>query len=290
MKQNVSGKQLIPLLRTAINTLAENPIILFPLCISVFFQLLALEILYFSVRFPLSVFFGPIIKRLWGETYLHYPFNFVLLPKLFYYAQVAIFIFLGGFLCAMAVALIASINSEKKATVKSAFKETLPRYIHIFVASVLSFSLFSVLSIPYQMLAKRILISKSEKAILPYLKATITHGDPYFMLLIGVIASALLAFLIPVIVVEKKKIIAALIHNFKTLYRSFWFIVAVILVPTLLYVPVLLLRNSVSATADMALPGIPLLVVILSVFVTLAIDAAVLTATTIYYLSKREHK
>jgi len=52
-------RHLIPLLKGSVDTFVNNPIILLPFLTIAFIQLLILEILYFSPRFPLSVFFNP---------------------------------------------------------------------------------------------------------------------------------------------------------------------------------------------------------------------------------------
>ena len=290
MKNRDPNKQLIALLRASVNTLVDHPIILYPLCITVFIQLLTLEILYFSPRYPLSIFFAPIIKRIWSEVYLHYPLNYVLLPKLFYYVQVLIFVFIGGFLNAIAISMVTSINSDKKTTLRSAVRENFPLYIHILIASLASFYFFTFLSRAYKILVDRFMLIKSEAAQkgVFLLKKAVVYGDPYINLLLGVLATVVFVYVVPVIVIEKKKVISAFILNIKNLLNSFWFMIGVILFPTLLYVPVLLLRSNVSTIAENTAPGAYLIVLIISVFVTLAIDAVVFTATTTFYLLKKE--
>ena len=82
----------------------------------------------------------------------------------------------------------------------------------------------------------------------------------------------------------------AFLLNFKYLWKSFWFVFVVVLLPTLLYVPVLLLRNSIATAAQGVLPGVQIGLIAVSVIVTLAIDATVLTAITTYYLLQKENK
>ncbi|MDE2028896.1 MAG: hypothetical protein KGJ11_10200, partial [Candidatus Omnitrophica bacterium] len=64
------------ILKSVLTLLSRHPVIFYPLVISIFLQLLALEILFFAPRPPLSVFFGPLISRVWGPAYVHYPYNF----------------------------------------------------------------------------------------------------------------------------------------------------------------------------------------------------------------------
>src|SRR5262245_25858967 len=135
MTEKDPHKNLMTLLGNSINTLMVNPVIFYPYLILGFIQLLALEILYFAPQSSLSVFFGPIIRRLWSESFLHYPLDLVLLPKLYYYAQIFIYIFIGGFLTSMLIQFISAINHDQKLNLKVVFKETLPRYIHIVIYS-----------------------------------------------------------------------------------------------------------------------------------------------------------
>ncbi len=289
MSRKELNAHFFSLLRTSVNTLIDHPIILYPLCIAVFIQLLALEIIYFAPRFPLSVFFGPMIRRLWNEAYLHYPYNFMLLPKLFYYTQILIYIFIGGFLNAVAISIIAAINNDKRVTLKAVYKENLPFYIHIFVASLLSLGLFSLLSSFYRFVVYYASQFELEGKVFLYLKKMIIYSGPYANLILGVFVTTALAFLIQIIVIEKKKIFSAIVSNFQTLNRSFWFVFSVVLVPTLFYVPLLLIRSTIWQ-ADTVVPGIHLFVIIVGLLVTLGIDATVFTATTTYYLFLKENK
>ena len=70
-----SAKNVIDLIRFSLNTLFQNPLIAYPFVIIAFIQLFVLEIFYFAPRYPLSIFFGPLIRTLYGEGYLHYPFR-----------------------------------------------------------------------------------------------------------------------------------------------------------------------------------------------------------------------
>src|SRR3990167_8068562 len=91
-------KQLIPLLKGSVDTYIAHPVILIPFLTLAFIQLLILEILFFFPRYPLSVFFNPIVRTLWGEGFVHFPNNYLILPKLFQNAQVFIYIFVSSYL------------------------------------------------------------------------------------------------------------------------------------------------------------------------------------------------
>ncbi len=280
---------IFSLLKNSAETLIANPVIFYPLVITAFVQLITLEILYFAPRQPLVVFFGPLIKH-WGETFLHYPFYFMLLPKLFFYVQVVIYLFMGSFFNGLAVAVIYAINTEKKIRFKNILRESLPAYIHVFIAAILSYSIYTALTFLYKLVWNRALLIKSEAGIYGLLKKVIVVGEPFANLLIGVVVTTLFIFVFPLIMIDKKKIGAALIQNFKRVFRSFWLMLGVILIPTLFYIPILLLRSNVSMIADRLVPGISLLLIFLSVAVSVLIDAVVFTAVTTYYLFKKEKR
>ena len=290
MEKKKSDFQALTLLRTSVNTFVSHPIIIYPLAILAFIQLLVLELLFFYPRFPLSVFFGPIVRRIWSEGYMHYPFNFALLPQIYYYAQLLIYIFIGAFLSAVAIEIIAAVNSERKVSFKAALRKTLPTYIHVVLLSVISLSAVYGLSRAYGLLIHRALQLRSETGILAILKNTIIYGEPYADLFLGVIITTILAFTIPIIVIERKKIFTALFLNFRIIFRSLFFVFTLVLLPTLLYVPILLLRSNLMAPVSQIIPPFQFVILLLSVVVTIFIDATVLTATTTYYLHKKESK
>ena len=291
MAQKKSTKpSVIPLLKTSIDILLGNKLILLPFCIIAFVQLLILEILYFVPRYPLSVFFAPIIRRVWSERFLHYPFNFILLPKLFQYTQTATYLFLSSFLIGVAIYIIFLINNEKKVSFRIAFQETVSSYIHIFLGALFSLLTYYGLASLYGLVIGRAFKIRSETGIFYIIKRVVTDSAPYGHLLIGILVTTVFAFVIPIIVIEKRKFFSAITINFKNLWRSFWYIFALAFIPTLLYVPVLLLRNNISNLEDTVVPGIRVLVLILNIFIVIAIDATVYTAITTYYLLQKENK
>ena len=290
MPRTFPEKQIIPLIKSAVNSLIEHPVILYPLSIGAFIQLLALEILYFAPRYPLSEFFGPLIRNRWGEMAMHYPYNFFVLPKMFYTAQVTIYFIIGSFLSALTIYIIAALNSDKKVTLRLALREMLPWYIYIFLAGLIYGIVFFSLTDACQLiLAKVLLMIKSHAGLFSLAKKVVVFCLPFLNWFVGVFVTVIFAFYIPIIVLEKKKFWASLGANFRFLWKSFWFIFMVVLLPSLLYLPIILLRGNIAKIVnDGAMPGVEVVRIIVSIFITLIIDGLILTATTTYYLLKRE--
>ena len=101
--------------------------------------------------------------------------------------------------------------------------------------------------------------------------------------------TALLIYIPVLIILEKKKFFAALIGNFKVLFGSFWLTFTLILIPTLFYLPLLLLRDNIGALAEMTSPEIQILIIVLSIFVTTGINIFIIASATTYYLYKKEN-
>jgi hypothetical protein len=281
-------KQIIPLLRESLNVYITNPLILFPFVTIAFVQLLALEVLYFAPRFPLVKFFGPLIQKLEGEAYLHYPQSFIILPKWFQIAQYFIYVLIGSLLTATAVTIISDINNQKKTAFGSALRRTLPQYVHLIIAALITFFVYQGLSGLYGLCIRRALQIRSETGIFHFIKATVLYGSPYFNLLIGVLVTTIFAFVFPLIIIDKKKVFSAILLNFRHLWGSFWFIFLVAFIPTLLYVPVLLLRDNLGIVVNLTFEGMRLLLIVSSVLIMIVIDATIYTAITTYYLLKKE--
>ena len=58
------------------------PVILVPFLIFTLIDLCGLIFVFLIPRAPLYALLGPIVRTFWGEQFLHYPANFLLLPKL----------------------------------------------------------------------------------------------------------------------------------------------------------------------------------------------------------------
>ncbi len=289
MPRRKTSKNLVPLLRGAVNTFIAHPVILFPFVVIAFIQLLVLEILCFASRFPLGGFFNPIVRTLWGEEFTHYPNNFIVLPKLFQYAQMPIYVLISSFLIAVAIASIAAVNDNRTVKFLLVCRKVLAQYVHIFVAALLSFCVFYLFHRLYGLVIQRAWEISSTQGPFFIIKTVVIQATPYVNLLIGVLITAIFAFVFPIIVIEKKSIFPAIGLNFKHLWGSFWYVFLIVLIPTVFYLPALLLRSNIAGIAQTTFPEIRALALVVSVLVTMFIDAAVYTAVTTYYLLKKEN-
>ena len=267
----------------------EHQQIFFPFILIVFINLLILEILYFIPRYPLSIFFTPIISRIWGEGDLHYPMDLMLLPKLFYHAQMIVFIFVSSYLAVLIVDMVAVINDEKTPSFKESLQKSGRGYIYIVLYSFFSLLLFKAFDKAYGLLIECALKIHSTTGLYFWIKKFVFYATPYAQFIYGIFVTAFLIYIPVLIILEKKKFFGALMDNFKVLFGSFWLTFVFVLIPTLFYLPFLLMRDSIGSLVEMTSPEIHVFVIIASVFVTIGINVFIVATATTYYLYKKEN-
>ncbi|HPB68835.1 MAG TPA: hypothetical protein PLT76_04265 [Candidatus Omnitrophota bacterium] len=292
MSSQGKGKQPITLIKTAISTLFIHPAILFPYAIIAFYEFLIFELLFFAPRYPLVNFFGPIIRKLEGDIFLHYPFSYYVLAKWFQSTllQSIISVVLNSFFIGMSVAIINAINNGQPVVLKAAFKRTLASYVHLFIGVALPVATMIGLSQLHELVINRALIIRSTTGIYYVLKQAVLLSIPYFNLLLAVFSTALFIYVIPSIIIDKKKIFGALVSNFKILWKSSGFTFLVLLLPALLYLPVILLQSTTSIYKNAAPPELLGILALVGIILSIVIDIIHYTTMTTYYLLKKEEK
>jgi hypothetical protein len=281
-------KKIFPLLKNTVQALFLHKEILFPYAISIFIQLVIIEILYFLPRSPLNVFFGPIIKKLFGENYLHYPLNLVLLPKLFQYIQMPVYIFISSILISASIAIISTINSGKTLRMQTIWRQTFGMYIHVMAVACVMFLIVMGMFKLNGMVINRAMMIRSQTGLRFLIKQIVLTGAPFWNMLLNILGTTIFAYIYPAIIVDRKKFFAAIIHNFKTLARNFWFTLFIVSIPSLFYLPILLLSSSIPFGA--VFPELSMIILIVSIFILILIDAVVYTALTTFYLMKKEEQ
>lgn len=287
MSTKLSFKQSFSILGGAISTLFNNPLLFFPFTILAFIQLLFMEILFFASRPPLLNIFRPIIVRLKGELYLHYPFNLDLMNHWFQSVQVIIFLFLTSMIIGKVVLMVSRINSDDSSDC-SVPKLGLKRYVNLVISFFLVFLLMYGMTSVYSLLIHRASQIQSTNGIYFILKQAVLIGAPYFNLLFSIIVTTLLAYLVPLIVLDNKNVFVALFVNFKILWTTAVPMFIVIFISSLFYVPILLVKSNHQWFSSFMTPETWQIFIIFGIFVMLFIDAVQYTAITMCYLLTKD--
>jgi hypothetical protein len=276
------------LLNAVFDILVSNPIILYPVIVLGFIQLLFLEIIYFAPRYPLSELFGPIIVKSAGPAFLHYPYNYLLLSKWFHSVEICIAIFISCIFYAASVLIISLINSGKPVSMKKVFQRVLSSYIHLVAAMILAAILIQGLTFLHGLALKRALLIRSDAGIFFLIKEAVIISAPYFRFLLACLVTALLAFVVPIIMLEQKKIITAIKLNFMNYSRCFGSILGVVIASGFLYLPIIFWQSFQTNDGMLKAPEMSGLFLVLSILMMLFIDTIQYTAITLCYLLVKE--
>lgn len=286
MNEQLKDKKAWTYLYNAVSVITGNKIVLFPFFVLALLQVLILEILYFIPRYPLVNFLGPVISKTLGAQFLHYPYNLVILPKIFYQVNIPVFILLNSFFTIMGISIINQLNVGEKASIKKAIKDSFSAYIFAVVFFALFYFLVDKSAMAYQLLINRAQEIQSTQGIFFVIKKIVLGGGVFFSLFSSVIFTVIFAYILPAMVVDKKKILGSVIKNFKVLWGSLFFTFGIVFFPALL--SALMLVSRVSLPVDFAVPELRVAFLVLNIFVTMIVEVVTYTALTMYYLVKKE--
>jgi len=227
---------------TALALIVKRPILILPFVIIAFMEVLALELLYFSPQTPLVFLAGPVIRKFFGEAALHYPANLIVIPKVFYYVQIMIYVLFGVLLSAVTVNMIKNMRAELPLKLKALVKNALGRYWAFAAYGFLTAALMTLLKG-----GTTFVFLKAIKAGSTYLPGVILRAAPFEASLVlfvaNIIMSAFLVCTVPIIVIKKTSFLRALGESISIGWRNFRIVFLTILVPYILFLPVMLLKS-----------------------------------------------
>ena len=267
--------------------MVRKPIVILPFFIIAFFEGLALELIYFSTRRPLSFIAGPIIRKFFGEAFLHYPFNLIKLPKYFYYSQIIIYIFIGAFLTAISVNILKNIKAGLPLKANALIKNALNRYLSFLTYGIIVVTLIFLLErVDMFVFSKSLrLISKYFPQIAPKL---FLLPSALFFFLTNVIMYTFFVLTLPIIVIKKKSLLKALGESIALGFFNFFRIFILIFPPLFLYLPITLLKAYSPVLAEKTFPGISVLIVSAGIIITIFLDCFIAVCTTQVLLARED--
>lgn len=264
----------------------SKPIILLPFIVIAFLESLALELIYFSTRFPISLAANPIINKFLGEPFTHYPGNLMFLPKFFYYAQVLIYVFFGVLLGAATINIVKNLKENLPIRIKAIIKNALRNYL-----SFLLFGIFVIIVIFFLKESTIFLYGKG----LRFLSRHFNLIPPAFsiasltisLFLTNIFMQALLISTIPIMVIEKRTLLKSLWMSIALGIRNFLTILSLITLPFLIYLPFNMLKTFSSQLIDKTVPEINLYVTALSIVVAIFVDSFTTVCVAQFILDRK---
>ena len=274
----------------SLDFIVTNPIVLLPFTIIALVEGIMLEFIYFSTRRPISLIAGPIIRKFFGEQFLHYPDSLLLAPSLLYYLQIGIYCVAGVFLAAISINIFKTINSNATLKPNVLIKNSANRY--------LSFIGYGILSVILIFLLKRLdlfILSRIHKLCVGYAPNFTAKVWPFattfFFFLTNIILQTFLILTVPIIVLRKRPLLKALFESISTGLRNFPGIFTMIFLPFLFYLPISILKTKdiLLRLADMTSPEICIYLTGAGIIVSIFVDCFV-TICAAQFLLDREGK
>lgn len=275
--------------KKVVGVFQRQPSVYGPFLLMAAIEFLALVFLYNSPHFPVKIVMGPPIRRIWGPVYMHYPFFYELLPRLFYYAKIVLSIFIGSVTSGTAVLAIAQAVQSKQVVLKDIFRQVLKRYLSlILLTTILFVSVHFLMKQPAELLIGYFRAGHSKLLFLGP-KFWITQAVPVLNFIFAVFFQGLFVFSIPYVVIRGKKFLPALGRGIVLFFKRFVPTMVVVTVPMILYIPVTMLRGNISFLAEKFTPEIVGLVLLAGIVVgTLIVDVLLTTATTLIFLEAKD--
>jgi len=286
--QNDASPTLSKAYKNTAKAIKNHPRILIPFLIFACIESLALFFLFLAPRMPFKALLGPPIRTFRGEAFLHYPYNFLLLPELASFSKMFLSVLLSSLLTAMAIFMALDIANKKSlnlaGSLKAAFKKYFSFLTVFFIVTVLFYTLIKVIDggllrlLVYLASGHRKLLFLTSRAWVNTLVIIINF-------IIAVFIQALFIYALPIMVIEKAKVLKSIIRSF-VFFRKFFFSTLLLVgIPMLIYIPIVILNQNANFLMDNLFPEIVLIVLFIGIFLSsLVIDSMITISTTYLYL------
>jgi hypothetical protein len=263
--------------------------VLAPFVILAVLDFIALGVLYFFPRKPVSLILVPIIKTYWGERFLHYPLNFFLLPKLLYYARTVLSVVMGSLVAGMVILRYASARSKNTLTFLGSLKAAVRRYPALFFAQLFLQVIYIGIYRVFESGIVRYFVKGHQKLLgLDYLA---WHGPILIIVstFLGALIQALFVYSLPSILLDKRSLWGGLGRGFVLCRKLFWRTFFLILVPSLLYLPIVVLNYNLGVVINKFAPEATLVLLSAGIVLgTLIVDPIITVVSTEAFCQEKE--
>jgi len=260
--------------RQTLGILRKNPVTLLPFFIIGLFDTISLVFIYLAPRPPLSIVLAPPIRTFFGERYLHYPFNLLLIPQLFRYTHIMVTATIGVLMTGLAIGLINQAKETDKPGILSNLICALKRYLTLLLIWLIIFVL-------------AFLVYKIPSIFLSIKNTTIAYTIFYLSFLVTIIIQAIFVYVFPAVLIEQRGLISAIKRGLSFSRKHFLTTLMLVVIPALFYLPIIILRAKTTVLMSRFFPEIVLVILGAGIIITLLIDCLVTYSTTILFLNQR---
>lgn len=252
--------------------LSHNPTILLLFIIIAILDFAALFSLFLAHSWPFSTILAPIIRTFWDDRYLHYPENFLLLPKVFNHAHVVITALFGVVVSGIVIKKLEAWSQGSKISTLAAASPVLKRFLSIMTVWVVAYFAFTF--------AVKGILALVPKTLFPQLLAGYASA---------LVVQSLLMFIFPAVVLGDKGFFKNFASGIVFGLKNFIPTVILISLPVLVLVIYSFLK-SVTPILVQNFPEAVLWVLAGGIFVSMIVDLILTSTTTLFYLKARNQK
>jgi len=288
--KNINKPSLVITYTKTISLFKNHPILMLPFFIFACIDCLVLTIIFLAPRQPLLPFLGPIIITFWGEKFLHYPYNLLLLPKLEYFSRMGLSVVFASLLTGMAVAMIHEAHMKKPIHLGRSFKSAMNKYVYLFIAVFFFTGLFYL--IIRLVNAGLIHYFLSEGRSKSFLMTQVGLGPIILCVdfFIAMFIQAAYNYVIPTLMLEKKKFFRSLADAFLLFERLCIFTFLLVGIPLLSYIPIIIFNFNTMSLIQSFFPELVLIISFLGIIVSdLFINPIITASATLVFLETREN-
>lgn len=234
-----------------------------------FLDLAALIVLYLIPSPPVSYIFAPIVRTFWGERFLHYPDNFLLLPKLMTHAHFVISLCFGVLITGIVIKKIEASLRNASLSILSAVQAVQRRFLPLLAAWLSTYFLFSF----------------TLRAALPFLSK-----NPWIQLLavyvFGLLFQSISIYVLPAMVISSRRFFARFAEGLAFGAQNLSLTAALLAAPVFMIILVFFSRL-LTPVYIRIYPELVLWVLGLGIVLTTAVDYMVTLVTTTVFLKGR---
>ncbi|HNX82546.1 MAG TPA: hypothetical protein PKL77_10435 [Candidatus Omnitrophota bacterium] len=274
---------------STIQSFRNHPQLFLPFVVFFILEIVVLLFVFIIPRDPIVKLFGPPIRTLWGEGFLHYPFNFILLPKLASLSRLVLTVFAGSFTTGWAVFLVWALYQKKTLRISESASEAFKRYMSLF------FVVLTVTLVLY-FFGKLIGIGLLKyfgagHAKLLFIPARVWLGpiEACIGFILSIVVQAIFIYAVPILLLNNDKPIRSLARSVGMFRRLPVVTTLLVFFPILLYVPIIVLLSNTQFLIGRVFPEFVLLVLCAgSVITSLVIDPFITVASAFIVIKDKE--
>ena len=264
--------KIVEIYKQVFSVLRKNPTILFLFLMLGIFDAIALTVLFFAPIPPVSNLLAPIIRTFWSDDYLHYPSNFLLLPKLFGHAHFLMSTVIGVFVTGLIIKKIEADSLGQRISTLSAAGDIFKKYFSLVIAWLISYGVFSI----------------SLKGLLYLLPMNMTL-QMVGSFVLSLLMQSIAAFVLPSLVIVNKNFFYAFWNGLKTGFQNIVLMSGVFFIP-MFFILALSFVKLYTPMFVQVYPEAVLWVLAGGIVITLIVDILVTSSATLVFLKARSEK